>query len=68
MTCIHLQRVYFYLKAYSNEEVVRHGHYSAHLFEIHLSVQAPFHGAGVEESTVIYVAAPKILAAWKSAA
>jgi hypothetical protein len=22
-------------------------------FEIHLSVQAPFHGAGVEESTVM---------------
>jgi hypothetical protein len=22
-------------------------------FEIHLSVQAPFHGAGVEESTVL---------------
>ena len=48
MTRIHLQRVCFDLKVYSNEVVVKHEHYLAHR-----SVQAPFHGAGVVESTVM---------------
>jgi hypothetical protein len=32
---------------------VKHDHYLAHFFEIHRSVQAPFHGAGVVEKNSI---------------
>ncbi len=53
MTCSHLQRVCFDLKEYSNEAVLKHEHFWCICFEIHLSVQAPFYGAGVEESTVM---------------
>jgi hypothetical protein len=35
---------------------VKHEHNLGICFEIHLSVQTPFHGAGVEESTVLYAA------------
>jgi hypothetical protein len=43
----------FDILVYSKEAVVKHEHYLAICFEIHRSVQAPFHGAGVVESTIM---------------
>ena len=43
-----MQRVCFDLKEFSNEAVVKHEHFWCICFEIHLSVQASFHGAGLK--------------------